>query len=265
MNSGINSKKLFYVVSSFLLLIAILFSIKINYAVSQGRLPDEGVATSGEKNLTIGRTALGMSEPVPAPSKTAKVAVLETAGASPANARVEKAEAPADAAKVEKSDAIDKVITTEKIKKMNGKYRIVIDKSRFELTLYKGDAVAKVYKIAYGRNPDGADKKAKGDFRTPEGHFWIMSYQPSDTWLHEGKYAYGPWFMRLKTPWNGIGIHGTDEPDSIGKRASDGCVRMHSEDVAELKGLLQKQIDKKDKVFVDIVANAAALEKAETK
>ena len=37
----------------------------------------------------------------------------------------------------------------------------------------------------------------------------------------------------------GFGIHGTIEPDSIGKAVSLGCVRMHNEDVALLYKLLQ--------------------------
>ena len=31
---------------------------------------------------------------------------------------------------------------------------------------------------------------------------------------------------------SGYGIHGTIEPESIGKAVSLGCIRMHNEDVA---------------------------------
>jgi hypothetical protein len=34
----------------------------------------------------------------------------------------------------------------------------------------------------------------------------------------------------------GIGIHGTSQDDSIGTRASHGCIRMHVPDVIELFG-----------------------------
>jgi L,D-transpeptidase ErfK/SrfK len=40
--------------------------------------------------------------------------------------------------------------------------------------------------------------------------------------------------MRLSVPWGGYGIHGTDQPESIGNAASHGCVRMLNEDVIEL-------------------------------
>ncbi|HOD39909.1 MAG TPA: L,D-transpeptidase, partial [Candidatus Wallbacteria bacterium] len=123
------------------------------------------------------------------------------------------------------------------------------------LKLYKGGKLVKKYKVAIGRNPDGADKKAKGDLRTPEGNFHIVSIHKSDKWLHEGKFAYGPWFLRLKTPWQGIGIHGTDEPESLGKKASEGCIRLHSDCITELKKLVEDQVVKsKKKVKVDVLA-----------
>lgn len=45
------------------------------------------------------------------------------------------------------------------------------------------------------------------------------------------------------TRWIGLGfpsygIHGTNEPDSIGRAVSAGCIRMHNEDVEELMGLI---------------------------
>ena len=49
------------------------------------------------------------------------------------------------------------------------------------------------------------------------------------------KGAYGPWFIRLKTPWKGIGIHGTHDPDSIGKDITEGCIRLKNSDLLDLK------------------------------
>ena len=46
----------------------------------------------------------------------------------------------------------------------------------------------------------------------------------------------GEWFVRLQ---NGIGIHGTNQPRSIGRAASHGCVRMHDRDVKELVAQLR--------------------------
>ena len=37
----------------------------------------------------------------------------------------------------------------------------------------------------------------------------------------------------------GYGIHGTNEPKSIGKAASHGCIRLRNKDVEELFGLVR--------------------------
>ncbi len=127
--------------------------------------------------------------------------------------------------------------------------RIVIDKSDFTLTLYNGAAVVKVYCVAVGKNP--GDKEKVGDCRTPVGKFRIEKIHDSSAWTHdfkdgkgEIKGAYGPWFLRLYTgkdatasgkAWKGIGIHGTHAPESIGTRATEGCIRLKNEDIADLK------------------------------
>ncbi|HSW12855.1 MAG TPA: L,D-transpeptidase [Solimonas sp.] len=46
----------------------------------------------------------------------------------------------------------------------------------------------------------------------------------------------GSWFVRLQ---NSIGIHGTNQPDSIGQASSWGCVRMHDRDLQELARALR--------------------------
>jgi lipoprotein-anchoring transpeptidase ErfK/SrfK len=102
------------------------------------------------------------------------------------------------------------------------------------------DAGVERFTIAIGSNPDGADKLAVGDCRTPEGEFEIVSIEESGDWEHEGERVYGPYFLRLHCPpWEGIGIHGTSEPDSLGTKATRGCVRMRNEDVTRLASLVE--------------------------
>ena len=67
-----------------------------------------------------------------------------------------------------------------------------------------------------------------GDYRTPEGVFKIVGIYESTDWVHKThdgrmvKGCYGPYYLSLKTPqFTGIGIHGTNAPRSIGKRASE--------------------------------------------
>lgn len=39
--------------------------------------------------------------------------------------------------------------------------------------------------------------------------------------------------------WDGIGIHGTHDPQSIGTDASEGCIRLHNEDLQELRSVVK--------------------------
>lgn len=45
---------------------------------------------------------------------------------------------------------------------------------------------------------------------------------------------FGARWMRLSIPWGGYGIHGTNNPRSIGRAVSHGCIRLHNEDVIEI-------------------------------
>ena len=48
---------------------------------------------------------------------------------------------------------------------------------------------------------------------------------------------FGVRWMRLSVPWGGYGIHGTNNPNSIGKAVSHGCIRLYNEDVVRLYDL----------------------------
>jgi lipoprotein-anchoring transpeptidase ErfK/SrfK len=112
--------------------------------------------------------------------------------------------------------------------------RLVVRKSECVLELHSDDGVER-YPVAIGSHPDGGDKEAVGDYRTPEGQFEIVSVEDSADWDREGEKVYGPFFLRIACPpWEGIGIHGTNEPDTIGTRATRGCIRMRNEDLLSI-------------------------------
>jgi lipoprotein-anchoring transpeptidase ErfK/SrfK len=113
---------------------------------------------------------------------------------------------------------------------------IRISKKNYRLYLYRGKKVDRSFGIAIGKNV--GDKQRSGDNRTPEGIFSIQSIENAKSWTHDFRDgngvirgAYGPWFIRLKTRWRGIGIHGTHAPDSIGTMVSEGCIRMQNGDL----------------------------------
>lgn len=122
---------------------------------------------------------------------------------------------------------------------------IVVNKQFLNLSLVDSTGtVLKQYGIACAVNY--GNKSVRGDNKTPEGIFKINQVLNSHGLTHDfgdGKGeipdAYGPWFLRLDVPeFNGIGIHGTHLPESIGTRTTEGCVRMRNEDVMELKELV---------------------------
>lgn len=101
-------------------------------------------------------------------------------------------------------------------------------------------------KVSTGKNP--GNKQRRGDNRTPEGTFPITQIQDASSWTHdfkdgkgERKGAYGPFFCRLSTPgFSGIGIHGTCFPELLGTPSSEGCIRMHDDNLRKFVKLVKK-------------------------
>jgi len=106
---------------------------------------------------------------------------------------------------------------------------IVIRRSSNLLTLYRGDRYVRQFHVATGQSI----------YPTPLGDFHIVVKWKDPTWYPPTQDA---WAKGLKpvppgpnnplgTRWMGIdapgvGIHGTDEPASIGYSQSHGCIRM---------------------------------------
>ena len=58
-----------------------------------------------------------------------------------------------------------------------------------------------------------------------------------------GNYAFGlSGYSEIHESFNGgpgdIGIHGTSDPSSIGNDVSNGCIRLHNDDIDQLVGVL---------------------------
>lgn len=114
--------------------------------------------------------------------------------------------------------------------------RLELKLSTRHVTLYRGDQVVKSYPVAIGRP----------GWETPTGTFQVLQKVEKPIWVHPlqegvvipggdpdnplGKYWVGFWTDGN----NWIGFHGTPTPESIGKAASHGCVRMYNKDIAEL-------------------------------
>jgi lipoprotein-anchoring transpeptidase ErfK/SrfK/uncharacterized membrane protein len=114
---------------------------------------------------------------------------------------------------------------------------MIINRSGFQLTLYKGLQLARTYRIAVGRQ----------GLETPAGEYTIQDKQVNPSWhvpnsswagsLAGQTIPPGPQDP-IKARWMGIaggaGIHGTEDIGSLGTAASHGCIRMAIPDVIEL-------------------------------
>lgn len=124
---------------------------------------------------------------------------------------------------------------------------IVISKKELRLFVYadiNGDTTLIAhYPVCLSRNK--GQKEKRGDMKTPESEpgssFKIKQIQDASTWTHDfgdGRGAilsYGHWFMRLETPFSGIGIHGsTNNENKMPGRDSEGCIRLRDRDLDHL-------------------------------
>ncbi|HHV78220.1 MAG TPA: L,D-transpeptidase family protein [Firmicutes bacterium] len=100
--------------------------------------------------------------------------------------------------------------------------RIIVDVSKLVLTLQIDQMTYKKYPIAIG----------KWHTPTPIGDFRIAEK------LYDPGGPFGSRWLGLNVPWGSYGIHGTNQPWSIGWAASAGCIRMFNSDVADLFDLV---------------------------
>ena len=143
----------------------------------------------------------------------------------------------------------------QSLKLIRGPFHAVVQKSQYRLDLYMGPAddesqwlfirsftvglgegnstplgtfvVKKASKLVdpYWVNPRTGERFESSDPKNPIGEFWI------------GLEGIGE-----ALPHVGYGVHGTIDPESIGKQKSMGCVRLGSEDIALMYELLGEQV-----------------------
>lgn len=121
---------------------------------------------------------------------------------------------------------------------------IIVTKESMRLRLYDSDnRLICSFGVALGRGE--GDKQEVGDMSTPEGEFVITDIQDASEWLYDSgdgavKGYYGNWFVRLSSPFKGIGIHGTSDLSSIGQRSTEGSIRLASSDLDSLRPMLRE-------------------------
>lgn len=126
-----------------------------------------------------------------------------------------------------------------------GPFNVMVTKSAFRLDLFLGGIPGETSTLYVTSLPVGLGK----DNSTPTGVWQVVSggkmknpqwTNPKSGQQFEGydpKNPLGGYWVALKglegdaTGKTGFGIHGTIEPDSIGKQASMGCIRLKVEDI----------------------------------
>ncbi|WP_423409875.1 L,D-transpeptidase family protein [Heyndrickxia sp. MSNUG] len=95
-------------------------------------------------------------------------------------------------------------------------YYITVSLKNRRLTLYRSGQIVKTYPVGIGKMLT----------QTPVGEFVIVNRESNPG----GPYG----VMWLSLSKRGYGIHGTNNPSSIGKEVSKGCIRMQNRDVLEV-------------------------------
>jgi hypothetical protein len=109
-------------------------------------------------------------------------------------------------------------------------FRIEILLAERELRVFDGDEAIQLEPIGVGRQPTP----------TPGGSFYLYELlRPPDPNGPYGPYAFGlSGFSEALTSFDGgdgrLGIHGTDDPTSLGADSTHGCIRLHNAAVEQL-------------------------------
>ncbi len=146
-----------------------------------------------------------------------------------------------------------KLRSGQTIKTVNGPFYAVVSKSRFTIDLYlggPGGSPTSMYVTSFpvglgtdDSTPTGTwvikNKAASPAYDSPRGEGHIAAGDP--------KNPLGPYWLGLEgTDGKAVGaqsygIHGTIDPDSIGKMASLGCIRLRNDDITTVYKLLVEQ------------------------
>ena len=125
------------------------------------------------------------------------------------------------------------IIPGRKIKVWTAPFNILVDKSQNILWLKSGEEIFKTYIVSTGKNNC-----------SPVGTFKIVNKLPNPTWFKAGAVVppSSPENV-LGTRWMGFdlagyGIHGTTQPQELGKQVTEGCVRLSNQDVEELYAIV---------------------------
>ena len=113
----------------------------------------------------------------------------------------------------------------------NNPFRIEIDRASYSLRVFNQNSMWLETEVAIGT----------GDTPTPVGDFYLLELlAPSDPGGPYGPYAFGlSGFSEVLESFGGadtaiIGLHGTNDPSSLGTDVSHGCIRIENSIIEQL-------------------------------
>ena len=123
----------------------------------------------------------------------------------------------------------------QKLKVVKGPFAAIVDLQDFALTIHLQGYYVKRYDVGIGKEDS-----------SPLGKFAVFNkvenpqYTGPDGRVIKGDDPQNPLGERWIDLGDSYGIHGTIDPDSIGKAASRGCIRLRDKDVIEVYDFLVK-------------------------
>src|SRR5690606_10194684 len=120
----------------------------------------------------------------------------------------------------------------QRLKVIKGPFSAIVDLSDYELTIHAHGYFVTRYPVGIGKDGSspigkfaGLEKLVDPTYYGPDG---VVNHDDpanplGDRWIDIG---------------NSYGIHGTIDPASIGKSESQGCIRLHNDDVEAVYDLL---------------------------
>ncbi|MCX5706966.1 MAG: L,D-transpeptidase family protein [Candidatus Omnitrophica bacterium] len=201
-----------------------LLSAKTIYQSMVNDFPNSAEVTNWQKKIEDINLKLLFS-----PALTAKSRLYEIKPGDTLTKIAREFKTTADLIKKSNNLSDDKIIPGRKIKVWTAGFSVLVDKSQNILILKSEEEIIKTYIVSTGKNNS-----------TPVGNFKITSKLINPTWFKAGAVvSAGSPENILGTRWMGFdlpsyGIHGTTEPQSLGKQVTQGCVRMSNSEVEEL-------------------------------
>ncbi|MGH9722997.1 MAG: L,D-transpeptidase family protein [Bryobacteraceae bacterium] len=123
--------------------------------------------------------------------------------------------------------------------------KIVVNKGKRELLLYRDNEVVKSYRIALGRNPAGP-KRRQGDGKTREGAYTISGRNAKSAFFKSLRISYPSAAGRIRArkqgvdPGGDIMIHGLPNGQGSGDAShlatdwTEGCIAVTNDEIQEI-------------------------------